>query len=139
MSDERVDERDSQEEENEKKTIPFFPNYLLDEVIAWYVALGVLVVLASLFPAGLEGQADPLKTPEHIKPEWYFLFLYQSLKLVSRTVGVLLPGVGVFLLLVVPFMDRGPLRRVRSRRILIGAVVAVIAVIVALTIWGATS
>ena len=139
MSDDRVDERDSQEEEKEKKTIPFFPNYLLDEVIAWYVALGVLVVLASLFPAGLEGQADPLKTPEHIKPEWYFLFLYQSLKLVPRTVGVLLPGVGVLLLLVVPFMDRGPLRRVRSRRILIGAVVAVIAVIVALTIWGATS
>jgi quinol-cytochrome oxidoreductase complex cytochrome b subunit len=139
MSDEPADKRDSQEEENKKKTIPFFPNYLLDEVIAWYVMLAVLVVLASLFPAGLEGQADPLKTPEHIKPEWYFLFLYQSLKLVPRTVGVLLPGVGVLLLLLVPFMDRGPLRRMRSRKLLIGAVVAVIAIIIALTIWGATS
>jgi cytochrome b6-f complex subunit 4 len=139
MSDERADKRDSQEEKNEKKTIPFFPHYLLDEVIAWYVGLGVLIVLASLFPAGLEGQADALKTPEHIKPEWYFLFLYQSLKLVPRTVGVLLPGVGVFLLLLVPFMDRGPLRRMRSRKLLISAVVVVIAVIVALTIWGATS
>jgi quinol-cytochrome oxidoreductase complex cytochrome b subunit len=139
MSDERADKHDSQEEENEKKTVPFFPNYLLDEVIAWYVGLGVLIVLASLFPAGLEGQANPLKTPEHIKPEWYFLFLYQSLKLVPRVVGVLLPGVGVLLLLLVPFMDRGPLRRMSSRRLLIGAVVAVIAVIVALTIWGATS
>ena len=139
MSDERADKRDSQEEEHKKKTIPFFPNYLLDEVIAWYVGLAILIILASLFPAGLEGQADPLKTPEHIKPEWYFLFLYQSLKLVPRTVGVLLPGVGVLLLLLVPFMDRGPLRRMRSRRSLIGAVVVVIAVIVALTIWGATS
>jgi quinol-cytochrome oxidoreductase complex cytochrome b subunit len=139
MSDERADKHDSQEEENEKKTVPFFPNYLWDEVIAWYVGLGVLIVLASLFPAGLEGQANPLKTPEHIKPEWYFLFLYQSLKLVPRVVGVLLPGVGVLLLLLVPFMDRGPLRRMSSRRLLIGAVVAVIAVIVALTIWGATS
>jgi cytochrome b6-f complex subunit 4 len=139
MSDERADKRDSQEEENKKKTIPFFPNYLLDEVIAWYIMLAVLIVLASLFPAGLEGQADPLKTPEHIKPEWYFLFLYQSLKLVPRTVGVLLPGVGVLLLLLVPFMDRGPLRRMRSRRLLIGTVVAIIAVIVALTIWGAMS
>jgi cytochrome b6-f complex subunit 4 len=139
MSDERADKRDSQEEENKKKTIPFFPNYLLDEVIAWYIMLAVLIVLASLFPAGLEGQADPLKTPEHIKPEWYFLFLYQSLKLVPRTVGVLLPGVGVLLLLLVPFLDRGPLRRMRSRRLLISAVVVVIAVIVALTIWGATS
>jgi quinol-cytochrome oxidoreductase complex cytochrome b subunit len=139
MNDERADKRDSQEEKNEKKTIPFFPNYLLDEVIAWYVGLGVLIVLASLFPAGLEGQADPLKTPEHIKPEWYFLFLYQSLKLVPRTAGVLLPGVGVLLLLLVPFMDRGPLRRMRRRKVLIGAVVLVMAVIVALTIWGATS
>ena len=139
MSDERANNPDSQEEENEKKTIPFFPNYLLDEVIAWYVALAALIVLASLFPAGLEGQANPLKTPEHIKPEWYFLFLYQSLKLVSRTVGVLLPGVGVLALLLVPFLDRGPLRRMRSRKLLIGAVVVIIAAIVALTIWGAVS
>ena len=139
MSDERANNPDSQEEENEKKTIPFFPNYLLDEVIAWYVALAALIVLASLFPAGLEAQADPLKTPAHIKPEWYFLFLYQSLKLVSRTVGVLLPGVGVLALLLVPFLDRGPLRRMRSRKLLIGAVVVIIAAIVALTIWGAVS
>jgi cytochrome b6-f complex subunit 4 len=139
MSDERANNPDSQEEENEKKTIPFFPNYLLDEVIAWYVALAALIVLASLFPAGLEAQADPLKTPAHIKPEWYFLFLYQSLKLVSRTVGVLLPGVGVLVLLLVPFLDRGPLRRMRSRKLLIGAVVVIIAAIVALTIWGAVS
>ena len=139
MSDERANNPDSQEEEDEKKTIPFFPNYLLDEVIAWYVALAALIVLASLFPAGLEAQADPLKTPAHIKPEWYFLFLYQSLKLVSRTVGVLLPGVGVLALLLVPFLDRGPLRRMRSRKLLIGAVVVIIAAIVALTIWGAVS
>ncbi len=139
MSDERTDNRDSHEEEHEKKTIPFFPNYLLDEVIAWYIGLAALIVLASVFPAGLEDQANPLKTPEHIKPEWYFLFLYQSLKLVSRTVGVLMPGVGILLLLLVPFLDRGPLRRVRRRKVLIGAVVVILAVIVALTIWGSVS
>ncbi len=60
--------------------MPFFPNYILDEIIAWYVMLAALIVLASLFPAGLEEPADPLRTPAHTKPEWYFLFLYQGLK-----------------------------------------------------------
>ncbi len=120
MSDEPPDNHDLHEEDNNKKTVPFFPNYLLDEVIAWYIALAGLIVLASLFPAGLEDQADPLKTPAHIKPEWYFLFLYQTLKLVSRTVGVLIPGVGILLLVLVPFVDRGPSRRMRNRKILIG-------------------
>jgi cytochrome b6-f complex subunit 4 len=72
-----------------KKLIPFFPDYVLDEMIAWYIALALLIVVASLFPAGLEEQADPLSTPAHIKPEWYFLFLYQALKWVPRIVGVL--------------------------------------------------
>ena len=39
------------------KLIPFFPDYILDEAIAWYIALALLIVLASLFPAGLEEQA----------------------------------------------------------------------------------
>ena len=46
--------------------------------------LAILVVLASVFPAGLEDKADPLTTPAHIKPEWYFLSVYQLLKLVPR-------------------------------------------------------
>jgi quinol-cytochrome oxidoreductase complex cytochrome b subunit len=116
--------------------IPFFPDYLLDEVIAWYVVLGVLIVLASLFPAGLEAQADPLSTPTHIKPEWYFLFLYQSLKLVPRIVGVLAPGIIVLALLFLPFLDRHPDRSIRARvaPVLIG--IAIVVVVIALTIWG---
>jgi hypothetical protein len=47
--------------EEKKKLLPFFPNYVLDEVIAWYVMLAVLVILASVFPAGLEEPADPLR------------------------------------------------------------------------------
>ncbi len=136
MSDEPPDNHDLHEEENNKKTVPFFPNYLLDEVIAWYIALAGLIVLASLFPAGLEDQADPLRTPAHIKPEWYFLFLYQTLKLVSRTVGVLIPGVGILLLVLVPFVDRGPSRRMRNRKILIGVLVVILVAVISLTVWG---
>lgn len=121
---------------DERELIPFFPNYLLDEVIAWYVALAVLVVLASLLPRGLEEEANPLSTPAHIKPEWYFLFLYQSLKLVPRIVGVLAPGVGVLILLLLPFIDRSPggASAARLVRTLVGAVVVI--AVVSLTIWG---
>jgi quinol-cytochrome oxidoreductase complex cytochrome b subunit len=139
MSDQLPDSRPPDQERNDSKHIPFFPNYLLDEVIAWYIGLAVLIVLASLFPARLEDQADPLKTPAHIKPEWYFLFLYQTLKLVSRTVGVLLPGIGILLLFLVPFLDRSHSRRLRSRKLLVGVVAVTIVAIVFLTIWAWSS
>jgi quinol-cytochrome oxidoreductase complex cytochrome b subunit len=119
-----------------RKMLPFFPNYLLDEVIAWYIMLAALIVLASLFPAGLEEPADPLHTPEHTKPEWYFLFLYQGLKIVPRTVGVLAPFIGILVVLFLPFIDRNrylaPIRRPIA--IAVGALALI--GIVAFTIWG---
>jgi quinol-cytochrome oxidoreductase complex cytochrome b subunit len=119
-----------------RKRIPFFPDYLLDEVIAWFVGLAILVVLASLFPAGLEDKANPLLTPAHVKPEWYFLFLYQTLKLVPRIVGVLLPGVAILFMLLLPFIDRRPATTLRSRAGAIVAGTVILLVIAALTIWG---
>jgi len=122
--------------EEKKKLLPFFPNYVLDEVIAWYVMLAALIVLASLFPAGLEEPADPLRTPEHTKPEWYFLFLYQGLKIVPRIVGVMVPIVGAVLLLLLPFFDRNPYAAAAKRPIAIAIGVICIIGIVAFTIWG---
>jgi quinol-cytochrome oxidoreductase complex cytochrome b subunit len=119
-----------------KKFIPFFPDYLLDEVIAWYIALALLIVLASLFPAGLEEHADPLNTPAHVKPEWYFLFLYQTLKLVPRIVGVLVPGIGIGLLALLPFIDRKRHRTMRDRLVPVVIGVVTAAVILGLTLWG---
>ncbi len=119
-----------------KKLLPFFPNYVLDEVIAWYVMLAILVVLASLFPAGLEEPADPLRTPEHAKPEWYFLFLYQGLKVVPRIVGVTVPIVGGVVLLLLPFVDRNPHLAPAKRPIAIAIGVVSLIGIIAFTIWG---
>ncbi len=136
MNNESANIREPHEEEQDKKHIPFFPNYLLDEIIAWYIALAGLIVLASLFPAGLGDQADPFKTPAHIKPEWYFLFLYQSLKLMPRILGVLLSGIGFLLLMLLPFLDRSHSRQWRTRKILLGVTVLIIIAIVFLTIWG---
>jgi quinol-cytochrome oxidoreductase complex cytochrome b subunit len=116
--------------------LPFFPNYLLDEVIAWYVILALIIVLASLFPGGLEERADPFKTPPHVKPEWYFLALYQALKLVPRIVGVTAPIVGILILFVVPFLDRNPQRTWRRRPIAVGLSIVVLVATVVLSIWG---
>lgn len=125
--------------EEEDELLPFFPNYILDEIIAWYVMLGILIVLASMFPVGLEEQADPLRTPPHIKPEWYFLSLYQALKLVPRTVGILAPAVGLLILFFLPFIDRNPEVAPRKRVVAIFIALVVLAATIGLTIWGSVS
>jgi len=119
-----------------KKLIPFFPNYVLDEVIAWYVMLAALIILASIFPAGLEEPADPLHTPPHAKPEWYFLFLYQELKLVPRIVGVFIPIIGGVILLALPFIDRSPYHAPSRRPIATAIGIITLIIIIVLTIWG---
>jgi quinol-cytochrome oxidoreductase complex cytochrome b subunit len=121
---------------NGSKWLPFFPNYVLDEVIAWYVLLGIIVVLASLLPAGLEESADPLTTPAHVKPEWYFLAVYQVLKRVPRTVGVMLPIVGILFLIIWPFLDRNPHKEWRYRPFAVGVAVLVTIAMIVLSIWG---
>ena len=138
MSDQASDnnEHENRNNQEDSKLIPFFPDYLLDEVIAWYIALALLVALASLFPAGLEEQATPLSTPAHVKPEWYFLFFYQFLKIVPRTVGILVAGGGVVSLFLIPFIDRGPSRKSLIRRAFVYAGLLIMVAIVILTIWG---
>ncbi len=124
------------------ESIPFYPDHVRTEAL---VAGGVLLVLiligvlGQLFPVGLQEPADPMVTPPHTKPEWYFLFLYQILKLVPKTVGVLIPIVGVLVLMLWPFIDRvrGDPRRARRRRLIAAALI--MAAIVALTIWGEVS
>jgi quinol-cytochrome oxidoreductase complex cytochrome b subunit len=123
----------------EGPTLPFFPNYILDEIIAWYALLAILVVIATLFPAGLEEQANPLLTPEHIKPEWYFLGLYEALKHVPRIVGILALPVGVLVLAAWPFFDRSPEVRPRKRLLSLLAAAAVVVGLIGLTIWGLVS
>ena len=119
-----------------EKLRPFWPDYVLDEAIAWAVLLAILVILASVFPAGLEDKADPLTTPAHIKPEWYFLSVYQLLKVVPRIVGIMAPIVAVGALVFLPFLDRNPAVRPRKRPIAILVALGAIAVMAALTIWG---
>jgi cytochrome b6 len=102
-------------EEKKKRAIPFFPNFLLRDAIAWSAAVLLLIGLASLFPWGLGSKADPFSSaPAGITPEWYFVFMFQTLKFIPSKVlflegevlGICAFGLGGLLWLVVPFIDR---------------------------------
>jgi quinol-cytochrome oxidoreductase complex cytochrome b subunit len=120
----------------DEKLMPFFPDYILDELIVWFVMLALLVCLASVFPAGLDDKADALSTPAHIKPEWYFLFLYEVLKHVPRIVGVITPAIALAVVALLPFLDRNPEVRARRRPLAMLLGIVCVAGIIGLTIWG---
>lgn len=119
--------------------IPFVPNHILGELVSLLITFALLVVLASMLPAGLEPEADPLATPEHIKPEWYFLAVYQLLKLVPEVVGVLAPVVAGLALLFLPFLDRSPERHPRRRPVAMAVFIVALLVFIGLSIWGRVS
>jgi len=141
-----MNRRDDSGTPRSQELLPFWPHYVLSEFIAWYIILGVLITLAALFPAGLEDKANALQTPEHVKPEWYFLAVYQFLKVASvfnflgveapRLIGILLPALGMLLLFFLPFLDRGPKRPARYRPLMLLLTLTVVLVLVVLTVLG---
>lgn len=115
--------------------MPFVPNFFLRELMAWYAALAVLASLAALFPADLGVKADPFASaPAGIRPEWYFLAPFYTLKLIPSHVlfieGEMLGLIGFTLLAVfwvtLPFW--GVSRQgIERTRLVTGAGVALLA------------
>jgi cytochrome b6 len=106
-----------------RREMKFFPNFLLRELMAWYVAIGALGALAALFPWNLAVKADPFASaPAGIKPEWYFLFMYQTLKLIPSKVwivdgevlGILGCGLAGLFWLLLPFFESDKAGRTRA-------------------------
>ena len=135
--------------EQEKDSVPFFPDHFMTE---FYVVIGIVVLaivigaMGMLFPVGLQAPADPLNTPLHVKPEWYFLALYQLLKYVPPSIlginGPMFAVVGILLAVVVlaiwPFLDRKEDSKKAMRVRAIG-VAAFVVLAIALTIFGEVS
>jgi len=102
----------------------FFPNYVLRDVLAWYVVIAMLAALAAFYPWELGVKADPFAVvPPGIRPEWYFLAMFHTLKLVPSHVlglegerlGVVAFGIVALFLVLVPFLDRRASRGETSR------------------------
>ena len=129
------------------RTMPFVPNFLLRDMVGWLAALAGLAALAAFFPAELGRKADPfLPAPAGIKPEWYFMFMFQTLKYLppsilgvdGEIVGVLAFGVGGVFLLLIPLLDRRTARG-ESSRLFTGISVAIILYMLVLTYLGYTA
>ncbi len=110
-------------ERPDNPTTPFFPNLLYKDMMFWLLFLGIVVTLAVFLPPEIGKKADPLApAPENIKPEWYFLFLFQTLKLFpgdlmglnGETIAIILISGGIFFFLLIPFFDRPSSRGERS-------------------------
>ncbi|OGU26159.1 MAG: cytochrome bc complex cytochrome b subunit [Ignavibacteria bacterium GWA2_54_16] len=132
------------ETKGEMKTMPFFPNFLLRDLLLWLLVLNVIAILAVIFPWELGRKADAFgSAPAGIKPEWYFLFMFQTLKYIpakisiidGEVLGILAFGVAGMLWTLVPFWDRQSERGGRGRFVTYVGIVAVLFIIL-LTIVG---
>jgi quinol-cytochrome oxidoreductase complex cytochrome b subunit len=109
-----------------KRAMPFFPNFFLRDLVGWLCALGFLAALAAYYPAELGRKADPFQpAPIGIKPEWYFMAMFQTLKLLpghilgieGELLGILGFGVIGLILIAMPFLDRNASPRTTSSRL----------------------
>jgi cytochrome b6 len=122
--------------------LPFWPNFAFREAIVWLVLLGLLITIAIVAAPGIGPQADLMApAPEGIKPEWYFLFMFQMLKLFparvlglnGELVAVLIMMAGMAALLLIPFIDNRPAER--KGKIITGLAWAGLAYAVGMSIW----
>ncbi len=121
---------------------PFFPYAIAKDSIMACVTLAVIILMSILFGAELGPKADPTTTTYTPRPEWYFFFLFELLRVVKppelvfiATIGI--PTLCLVLLLVLPFIDRGPERHPLRRPIATTAGIATIAAMAYLTVLGA--
>jgi quinol-cytochrome oxidoreductase complex cytochrome b subunit len=121
------------------KPFNFFPDHLITELMIGTLLLFLLTLLSMVFPAEMGPKADPLHTPEHIKPEWYFFFQFRMLKLMGLNVAVLLTGAIGLLVLLWPWAD-AILEKLAPGRDL-GVYVGIVAFVafLFLTVWEAVA
>jgi len=138
-----------------EQLVPFWPNEVIHLVVASLCAAAVIIVLAVL-PVVLDHwnlshwieqatPADPHATPEHIRPEWYFLAAYEYLKLMpqelvgisGKTLGVMSMGLFVLVVMFLPFWARrwSRLRPGFVHRFLVTVVVAACIVLTLWAVW----
>jgi cytochrome b6 len=130
--------------DSRKKNMPFFPNFLLRDTLLWLIVLNLLLYLAVFFPWELGEKADLFASaPEGIKPEWYFMFMFQTLKFIPPHVlfieGEILGIVGFGLMglgwMLVPFWEK-KLHPEKGASLLTLIGIIGIIFILAMTLWG---
>jgi len=125
--------------DDEPSHFNFFPDHLLTELAVGLVLMILLSTISTIFPATLGPKADPLITPEEIKPEWFFYVSFRWLKLFSLTFAVLSTGLILCTMYLWPWID-ALLRRITGIEdvsVYIGIVAT--ALLIGLTVWEAVA
>jgi quinol-cytochrome oxidoreductase complex cytochrome b subunit len=125
-----------------KKGKPFFPYAVLKDSAMALIVVGVIIVLAIMLGAEQGPKADPTTTTYVPRPEWYFYFLFEILRVIKPpelvpVATIIIPTICLVLLLLLPFYDRGPERHPGRRPIATTAGCLTIAAMAYLTYLGA--
>ncbi|HEY2770702.1 MAG TPA: c-type cytochrome [Solirubrobacteraceae bacterium] len=124
---------------------PFYPYAVAKDSIMALIVVLVIIFLSLMFGAELGPKADPTTTTYVPRPDWYYFFLFEVLRVMKNvpkftpmaTIGV--PTICMILLFLLPFYDRSPERRIERRPIALAAGIATIAAIAFLTYSGAST
>ena len=125
------------EPEEAPKHFNFFPDHLLTEIIIGLVLMIMLSALATILPATMGPKADPLTTPEVIKPEWFFYVSFRWLKLFSLTTAVLSTGFIVGAMILWPWIDWALRRITKINEISVYIGIVATFLLIGLTVWEA--
>jgi quinol-cytochrome oxidoreductase complex cytochrome b subunit len=99
----------------EQEEYKFFPDHVLTEINVGLFILFLCTILAIVLPVEMTEKANPLITPEHIKPEWYFFPMYRWIKMTPEAVGIFFPMVVVGIFIFWPFIDNWIARVAKSK------------------------
>jgi menaquinol-cytochrome c reductase cytochrome b/c subunit len=123
---------------------PFFPYAVAKDSVMMAIVMAVIIALSIILGAELGPKADPTTTTYVPRPEWYFFFLFEVLRVIKPSVLTPLATIGVpticmILLFLLPFIDRGPERRPERRPIATLSGILVIVAMGYLTYMGAVA
>ncbi len=122
----------------------FYPSFLFKEIVVMMlIFILVAIILALVFPVGLEDPADPTDNLYIPKPEWYFMSLYQLLKYFPGKWEIIataiIPSGGIIALLLLPFIDKSTEKRPTKRPIAMVAMFLAVGAIIFWTVMGILS
>ncbi len=119
---------------------PFFPDVIWHDALVSLIVVAAIFVLAALFPATSAGPADPTRTVYSPRPEWYFVFFQQWLRLFPGKLeplgATVIPLIAIVLIFVLPFLSRGLDRTFARRKGIVAAGAAAVAAGIVLEVTG---
>ncbi len=127
-----------------KQGKPFFPYAVMKDSVMALIVVLVIVLLSLVLGAEQGPKADPTTTTYTPRPDWYFFFLFEVLRVIKPPelvplATIIIPTIAMILLLLLPFYDRGPERRPERRPIAMAALFLTVVTMAFLTYKGATA